>query len=256
MKYLFNTNFKKTYKSGALFLDFDGTLSPIVRNPVRARLAPGMKPLLKHFAQHRRWCVVIVSGRELKFIQKKVDLKNVLYVGNHGYEIKIPKVKRWVHPGAKKTHPIIARLCRTLKNNLKHIPGVFIENKGWSGSVHIRRADPRREPDVKKIMAATIRSDLEKKRIKTTTGKKVFEIRPPGHWNKGQAVKYLLKKFKGVEFPVYVGDDKTDEDAFKVIPSRGYSIRVGHARGSNATHYIRNVREMKKLLELFKGLMA
>lgn len=231
---------------GILLLDFDGTLSPIVKDPAKARLLPGIKAPLKKLAAHAAWIVGIVSGREIKFLKKQVKIPRIIFVGNHGFEIKMPGKKIIVHPAAKKAQKHMTMIHNELKKKLRHLKGVIVENKKWSISIHTRQASKRDEALAIKIS----KSILKAKPIAVTLGKKVLEVRPRAKWNKGEAVKFLLKRIKKKGFPIYIGDDKTDEDAFRVLKTKGLTIRVGEKRKSAAQHTIRSVHHMPQLLKV------
>lgn len=217
-----------------LFLDYDGTLTPIVNNPRRASLSSGRRRILKKLAAGRDIELAIVSGRSLKDVKAKVKIPGIHYVGNHGFEID-----KWTHPQARLAKESIAKIIKALKKKTSKIKGIIFEDKGYTASIHYRMVPA-------KLHGQKMKSDLDilfevfketthpfviHKKIQVTYGKKVFEIRPPVLWNKGDAIKKLLSKNN---FPIYIGDDVTDEDAFKAIGKDGLAICVGERKNTAA----------------------
>jgi len=112
-----------------LFLDYDGTLTPITKKPDLAVLSKKRRSILKKLAESSQIKVAIVSGRKLSDVKKLVGLNNLLYAGNHGFEIKGPGINV-IHPKAKKIKPVLKKISALLKKRLKNIEGAIIENKG------------------------------------------------------------------------------------------------------------------------------
>lgn len=221
-----------------LLLDYDGTLTPIVDFPENAKISNKRRDLLKKISQ--KVPIAIVSGRDIKSLKKFLKLPNIYYVGNHGFEIEYMG-KKTINPAAKKFAPTLAKLTRALNKALKSFAGCRIENKKWSGSAHFRGIKPTQVKKFKKIFWQTVKPFTK---VKITEGKKVFELRPPVNWHKGKAVKWLLKKFKGYQ-AIYIGDDTTDEDAFKVVKN---SCRVGRTKKTAAKHFLKDVDEVYQFM--------
>lgn len=233
----------------ALLLDFDGTLAPIVRRPHLARLSSGLKRKLTDLQADRRWTLGVVSGRDLPTVKKKVGIPGLIYAGNHGFEILLPGRPLVVHPAARRARPTIALICRTMRARLRGIPGALVENKIYSASLHTRTLSAGNERRAAAIAHDVLAPYVRERRIRVTEGKKVVEIRPPAKWNKGEAVKYVLKNVPAAGYPVYVGDDRTDEDAFAALKSRGLGIRVGRGGRTMAAVSIANVTAMAGLID-------
>ncbi len=231
-----------------LFLDYDGTLTPIVKRPELAVLSKKRRSVLKRLNKSSQVKIAIVSGRKLSDVKKLIGLDNLLYAGNHGFEIKGPGVNV-VHPQAKKIKPVLKKISALLKKRLKNIKGTIIENKGLSLSLHYRLVKPK---DLKKLELLFKKTVAPfKKQTKITYGKKIFEVRPKINWHKGKAVLFLLKKLvKSKKItPVYIGDDLTDEDAFKALHKKGLTIRVGKSKGSQAKKFLKDVNAVYQFLE-------
>ena len=227
-----------------ILLDYDGTLTPIVKKPHLAKLTTARRRFLKKLARHKKIVLGIVSGRSLVDVKSKVKVPGIYYSGNHGFEIEGPKLKH-LHPQAQKIKPLLKKIARQLKAKLKKVKGIIVENKGLSLSVHYRLASKTGEAKARQLLLKTLQPYLKRNQIKLTRGKKVFEIRPPFNWHKGKAVLWILKTLKIKNaIPFYLGDDETDEDAFLALKNQGITIRVGKRRGSAAKFTFNNVDQV------------
>jgi len=239
-----------------LFLDFDGTLTPIRRDPRKVRLGKLMHHTLKKVADKSNISVAIVSGRGLGDIKRMISLKNVIYVGNHGLEATGPNLD-FILPSAVKTKKTIKTVGQKLREKLRKFKGVVIEDKTLTLSVHYRMAEKRDVNSVIQIIENITKPYRKKRQIKVTEGKKVREIRPPATWDKGLAVKKLLelekKRLKKKIVPICMGDDKTDEDIFKLFKRRGYTVKITKKpdKTSLANYYLRNIDEVRNFLKVF-----
>lgn len=228
-----------------LLLDYDGTLTPIKDHPKLARLSPARKLFLRRLARRPGIKMALISGRELADLKKQAGLPGLIYAGNHGFEIEAGG-RRWVHPAAKKFVRQLPALKARLERELRR-PGVFIEDKGLSLSVHYRRLPAGQLPAFKKLFARAVRPWRGLANV--TRGKKVFELRPPVAWDKGKAVQWLIKNLKLKAYhPVYIGDDRTDEDAFRALRGRGLTYRVGRPAATAAHFHLKNVAAVYRLL--------
>ena len=231
-------------------LDYDGTLAPIRQQPKLALLSPRRKAFLRRLASQPGIKLAIISGRKLADIKKLVGLRNIIYVGNHGLEIEAGG-RRWIHPAAKKFSPILKKIGTALSKRLR-FPGLRIEDKGLTLSVHYRSIPRGNLARLKKDFREAV--EAWKNKIRVTRGKMVFEIRPPVKWGKGKAVKWLVKKLKlGGYFPVYFGDDRTDEDAFRSLRRKGLTFRVGPAEKTLARERLRDVAAVYRFLLYFSA---
>ncbi len=257
MRYIFNDLEKiKIDLEGKylfLFLDCDGTLTPIVDTPDKAVISQETKKLLDSLAQKKNCRVAIISGRALVDIKERVGLKNIIYSGNHGFEIEGPKIKyELVLPvGYKK---ILQRIKVKLKEKLSGIKGAFVEDKNLSLALHFRLVDKEQRASVKTIFHETTIVYLVKNKIRIKPGKKVLEVRPPLPWDKGKVVLWLLARQEALLksqkiIPIYIGDDLTDEDAFKALKNRGLTIFVGNTDSSQAKYYVKDVKEVHDFLK-------
>jgi trehalose-phosphatase len=229
----------------AVFLDYDGTLVPIRGRPELARLTVERRDELALLG--KELFVGIVSGRPLAQLRRMVGLPGLVYVGNHGLEIWASG-RTWVHPEAARAKRKIARAVSAIKSGACDFPGIFVENKGLTASVHFRQVPARHHAPLRAIVADEVRRSRGD--LVLSRGKKVFEIRPNIPWDKGRGVLELLRRPRGLRafFPVYIGDDQTDEDAFRALRDRGMTIRVGPGRKTLAGHRLPGVDDVWKFL--------
>lgn len=243
MKRLQNINIDK--KRGVfLFLDFDGTLSQIVSHPKDAVIRPDAKKWLKKLLKRRNVRIAIVTGRSLPDIRRRIRLPGLYYVANHGMEV-FYKDRFLLKKGRQFERPLKC-FGDEMISTLAHIPGIFIEEKGLSIAVHFRRVERKYHGLVKKVVHEVAEPIVKKYDLELTKGKMVLELRPAAVWNKGSAVKWLWKKIAPAYFPVYVGDDVTDEDAFKALKNHGLTIRIGKKVESYAEYYTNSIKTFIK----------
>jgi len=239
-----------------LFLDYDGTLAPIVRVPDNAVIPNATKELLRQLSKTPDCKVAIVSGRSLKDVSRRVGLKDVVYVGNHGFQVKGPKI-RFKSPLLFRYRRKLKEIKAELKKSISAIKGVLIEDKGFSLSVHYRPVDKKDIPKVETgFYGATFLYEFDNS-VRINSGKMILEVLPPLNWDKGKAVQWLLsnrpfvkrnKKMKTL--PIYIGDDTTDEDAFKWLKDKGLTIFVGKPKKTKARFYLKDTSEVAEFLDL------
>lgn len=242
-----------------LFLDYDGTLAPIVEDPAAAQMGPAMQHVLTALAQHPRYRLSIVSGRALADLRTRVGGKGLYLAGNHGLEIEGPGIC-YQHSEVWRLRPELDALAQAMKGDLEAIPGAWVEDKGLTLSVHFRRVPAASVPEVKARLIKRASPGIDAGRFVLRTGKAVLEIRPRVQWSKGEAVSWILEQIR-LERPVanvlalYLGDDDTDEDAFRVLASAGVGIVVGNDRhGSAAHYYVESTEEVEQLLTVLSTL--
>ncbi len=262
-----NSIVSKINKAGLvfLFLDYDGTLTPIVSTPDKAVMNDDIRKLLVLLSHNKKFKIAVISGRSLEDVKSKVSIDGIFYAGNHGLEIQGGGLD-YLHQGCKNVRSRLKAIEHKLKTKLAHIKGIIAEDKGFSLSLHYRMADEKYIFQIKQIVNEVCNPYIEKEQIKLTQGKKVFEVRPPVDWGKGQALS-LLREFceddydyednyyDGYDdditdnFTIYIGDDRTDEDAFKVLThTEDISVLVGHNKASYAKFFLNNVDEVREFL--------
>ena len=226
----------------ALFLDYDGTLTPIAPTPDLATMDEAQRLRLRAVAA--RHPVAIVTGRGMADIRAMVKLPTLHYAANHGFEIVGPNVAFEVDPALRRTFETVGA---DLQQRVARIPGIAFESKGYSVAVHYRLTPDEHIPAIEAAVDAVI---AQAEGVRKGTGKRVLEIRPALDWHKGAAVAWLLDRF-GVSLPIYIGDDRTDEDAFSVVRARGgIGIFVGDPiEPTAATHRVPDVDAVSRLLD-------
>jgi trehalose-phosphatase len=219
----------------SLFLDFDGTLVPIMANPMEPQLDPDAVQTLKLLSCQEFLATTIISGRAVEDLYGRIRLENLIYAGNHGLEI-FGRDLGFVEPRAWSRREQLQGLCGELGAHLRHIPGVLVEHKGLTASVHYRRAAGE---EVAKIQAAVYAAVAPYGGLfRVNPGRKVLEIVPRTDWHKGAAVHWINSHL--AETPaltIYLGDDTTDEDAFSVLPD-SITIKVGLAAATCARYQL------------------
>jgi trehalose 6-phosphate phosphatase len=248
-----------------LFLtDFDGTLTPIVEKPEDAVLTDASRKMLQALAHQKTVTVGIISGRALADLKEKVNLSGMIYAGNHGLEIEGPGLF-YINPLAEEIKPFFRIIRKMLDLTLGSIKGVLFEDKGLSLSVHYRQVEEEKARHLQDVVERAANAPGARNIFRLTSGKKVYEIRPAVNWDKGKAIRLLMKRFgKGGRqsglLPIYLGDDLTDEDGFKMIEKYGNGITVYIGEdyyNSAARYYLRSPDEVTlfiiKFLEQAKG---
>ncbi|HSJ07432.1 MAG TPA: trehalose-phosphatase [Longimicrobiales bacterium] len=208
-------------------LDFDGTLAPIVPLPQDAVLPPATRPVLERLAARPDTQVALVSGRGLADLVERVGMPGLFYAGNHGLEIEGPGVHR-VHAEAAAARQRLSRLARRLHDEVGGVEGAIVEDKGLTLSVHYRRVAG--EAGARRVRAAAHACCEGEAGLRVTDGKMVVEIRPDVDWHKGRALRFLRETLTaeyGDTPALFIGDDTTDEDAFRELGAGGWGILVG-----------------------------
>jgi trehalose-phosphatase len=208
-------------------VDYDGTLTPIAPSPDEAVLSAPARVALLQLAQRPDTDLAVISGRALEDLRPRIGVPDIYYAGNHGLEIEGPGLQE-VHQEANGARPRIAACADMLRSGLAGEPGAILEDKGLTLSVHYRQVtDPGAEERIRTLVRHAC-ANLTGLRI--TEGKKVFEVRPDVEWDKGRALRFLLEVLDAASAtatPVlFIGDDRTDEDAFRALRGRGDGIIV------------------------------
>jgi trehalose-phosphatase len=230
----------------AVFLDFDGTLSPIVDDPGAAEISADMGAAIAAVAE--RHTVAIVSGRDRPDVQARIGLDHLFYAGSHGLDIAGPG-RAHVLPEAEALLDDLARAEAILHARLDFLPGALVEHKRLSVAAHYRGVAPS---DLETVVRAVEEALEDCPRLRVHQGKKVFDLQPDVAWDKGRAVEWLMDVLD-VDFDrhlvLYIGDDLTDEDAFRVIADAGVCVRVGPEVASTLAEYrLSGPAEVQQLL--------
>jgi trehalose-phosphatase len=233
-----------------LFLDFDGTLAPIVSHPSMALLPEETRHILAAL-RNKEWCsVCILSGRNLSDLVGRIGIDGITYGGNHGAHLTGPSVDFQAQlPGIRDLMRTVASDFRALPLS---VPGIILENKGESLSVHYRNAPEAEIPSIRDALAEVVGPYVSDGLVKAREGKMVLEV-TARVWDKGKAVLWLVDQMKssGSRFdlaPIYIGDDTTDEDAFDALGGKGVTVVVGNRPVSGARFYLDDTRDVRRFL--------
>ncbi|MCU0589229.1 MAG: trehalose-phosphatase [Syntrophobacteraceae bacterium] len=231
----------------AVFLDYDGTLTPIVETPDQAVMAEDMREAVMELSSH---CPVgIISGRDLEDVQDKVGIRSIVYAGSHGFDITGPKGLQVEHTVGEEFLPALDRAEQSLFRSLGSIEGLIVERKKFAIAIHYRRVDPAGVERVEAVVDEVAASHPE---LRKSYGKKIFELQPRMDWHKGKALLSLLGALKLDRpdvLPFYIGDDVTDEDAFRALEGRGIGIVVRDLPYETAAAYsLRDPGEVRGFL--------
>jgi trehalose 6-phosphate phosphatase len=185
-------------------------------------------------------------------IRSFIGLDSLIYAGSHGFRISGPDGLYMTQEKAVDLLPGLDRMEKELVNSLeKEIPGVSIERKHFAIAIHYRNAPPGSSVTVNEYADRLIARNRD---FKKGRGKKIVEIKPSLDWHKGKAVEWIMERL-GLSFPdeylpMYIGDDITDEDAFRTLADNGIGILVGsHSQLSAARYHLRDVDEVGKFLD-------
>jgi trehalose-phosphatase len=223
----------------ALFcaLDYDGTLAPIAPTPDAAVPYPGTATLLHGLGAAARIRVAIVSGRAIADVRRFLDLDGAFYIGIHGLEVRRPGGPVTDSTAGRRARAILPQLVARLRSEVGDRPGLLIEEKGAAVALHYRLAaavDAQHGRDVITRLAEGLRAAGEP--LDLLSGHEVVEVRPAGV-DKGRTLCELLASDAPEALPLYIGDDRTDEDAFRALPPEAVTIRVGPAETETAAQY-------------------
>lgn len=202
-----------------VMLDVDGTLSPIASRPQDALVPAETRRAVAALATRSGVQVVLVSGRAAHDARRIVSVANVWVIGNHGYEVLSPEGEEIANPDMLIHRETVGQAARRLATQVAPVNGVIFEDKGWTLSIHYRLADPAVLPRLR----ATVEAIAHPLGLHVTEGKMVLEVRPPARVDKGTAVVALALRLGGLSENgacVFLGDDRTDEDAFRALRLR------------------------------------
>ena len=199
----------------AVFLDYDGTLTPIVDDPDDALLSDGMRSAITDLASTT--LVAIVSGRDLEDVRDKVAIEGLAYAGSHGFDIR--------HPDGSSEQLAVDALEaldaaeHDLEDRVAEVPGARVERKRFAIAVHDRAVDDEQQRQRLADIVAEVGEAHDG--LRSTGGKRIHELRPDIDWDKGRAIEMLLAELDAEDrIPIYVGDDLTDEDGFRAVVAR------------------------------------
>jgi len=236
-----------------LMLDFDGTISPFAKTPEAAVVSRSARASLNEL---RRYIpIVIVSGRPLSVVRKKMGIAGLAYIGSHGIEMQLGSRRSVMSVPARCMHDIAA--VRVISTEIaRKYKGVIIENKRWALSAHFRALSHSERRAFRAKLLKHTAPVVRRNRINVTVHDVALEFRPDIPWNKGTAARRALRLIgKGIPAtPIYIGDEPSDEDVFRALP-HGIMIRVGRSGGSAARYRFRTRTEVDRFLQRFLKLI-
>ena len=238
-----------------MLLDYDGTLTPIVNQPDMAVLPTDTRKALLELCQREKYIVGIISARSLEDIISRVGIDQLMYLGNHGLEMRGPGLD-FVHPEATQLEGSVNQVYETLQQGVAEMAGVLIEHKGLTLTVHYRSTPEELVHQVKESVEAVVRPFLESGALIISPAKKALEIRPDIAWDKGKAISRIQEAFPQASLTVFFGDDLPDEAGFTVVQdSGGLGVFVGPAREPTVALYqVDSPREVAETLRLMAQL--
>ncbi len=232
-----------------LFLDYDGTLTPIAAHPSKAKLRKTMREALARCAGRRDTEVSIVSGRAMADIRKMVGDPDLIYAANHGLEVEGPSIESFRHQDLihyeGRSRDLLVGLEKIARD------GAWTEAKGPTLTFHVRPVPESK----RKALLEKARVVMANHGYQAREAHAALEARPPIGWDKGRAVLHILRECYGPAWServrvIYVGDDQTDEDAFRFLSGLAMTFRVGSAETPTAAqHRLPNVDAVRRLLE-------
>jgi trehalose 6-phosphate phosphatase len=212
----------------AVFLDYDGTLTPIVDRPEDALISDRMRDAVRRLAS--RFPVGVVSGRDRRVVQELMGVDDLIVAGSHGFDIWSPSGGAIARQEGGEFKGLLEEVRRRLAEELAPIDGALVEPKSNSVAAHYRLVSEGERHRVGEVVQQLL--DEHPGELKVTPGKMVYEIQPNIDWDKGKAVLHVLRSL-GLDredvVPIYLGDDITDEDAFEALAGRGIGVFVGRA---------------------------
>ena len=200
-----------------VFLDYDGTLTPIVEASDAAVLAAPMRAAIARLARHAP--VAVVSGRAREKVREFVAVENLYYAGSHGFDIDGPGGLR--HSVSAEIIPVLAAARDALRRSLAHVAGASVEDNRFAVSVHWRNVADAERPAVSAVVDAMLREAPFAGALKRSEGKCVYELKPNVRWDKGEAVLYLLELLRRA----------LDLDSAQSVEGDGREDQTAGARG-------------------------
>jgi len=236
-------------------LDFDGTLAPLNNDPEAVEISAEMKKRVKNLAL--RCHVAIMTGRDLDDIRERVGLEELFYSGSHGFEIAGPRESGLFFEAGKEFLPVLNKAEELLPGIIGDIPGVLIQRKRFSISIHYRMVERER---IRELIEKAGRAVKSIGGLVARNDKKALEILPGMTWNKGSALLWILEAAGMTDqdsFAISMGDDVTDEDMYKAVKGRGAGIIVTGTEphlSSFADYRLGSIAEAGRFIEILERI--
>ncbi|MEL6758796.1 MAG: bifunctional alpha,alpha-trehalose-phosphate synthase (UDP-forming)/trehalose-phosphatase [Myxococcota bacterium] len=234
----------RTADRALLVLDYDGTLMELHDEPERAAPTEKLRRLLRSLASLATVDVVVSSGRDPETLERWLGELPLMLIGEHGLRWRLDDEWQDLFSGLETSWMDSTR--DVLEDYTSRLPGSFVETKNATLVWHYRKSLPGFGEWLARDVAAHLREVMANAPVEILRGHKIVEIRPQGI-GKGAALRRLLSEREPYDIVVVVGDDRTDEDMFEVIPSIGVSIKVGRDPTA-AMHRLANPKAVRTLL--------
>jgi len=232
-----------------LMADYDGTLVPIRERPEFALPGLCLLKMLRRLAAKSRVVLAVISGRDTNDIKKMIPVEGIYLAGCHGAEILYPGGEKYTAVDEKKLTPVLEVVANLAWNCISGQEGFLVEKKRAAVALHFRLADQITASKIVADFTAMVRPLAIKHRLEFIAGKKVIEVRPRGV-NKGEAVWHLMN-LHPTFFPLYFGDDTTDEDAFRAVKESGLPVLVSeHRKNTAASRRLRGPHDVLKFIQI------
>lgn len=231
-----------------LLLDYDCTLTRVTPALDQAALPASIRSVLRALSRHPRMTVGVISERPLAELRRRVGLRNLIYIGNHGREMwQVGRQTRVIVP--RSIQETVACIRSKLVSVVADIPGAFVEDKGLSVRLHYRLGSTELESRLMGRFACEILPLARSPELTVLYGRKVIELCPKLNWIKRSAALWLMKDIpRWSILPIYISDDHTDGGALGVLVD-GITIRVGAHAGSQAHYHVRDAGELMAFLQ-------
>lgn len=237
-----------------LFLDFDGTLIPFEKRPHDVFCPSDVTTTLTSLIHHPKFTIFIVTGRTLQDIKELLPLEGLSFVTLHGMEIELANGKKFFWNQAKNIYTILRKVKEETEKKVPKESGLYIEDKTFSLAFHYRLLQKEKTQKTLETIQKIWKNIDESDMLQAIHGEKVIELRPRG-WDKGKAVGLLLENIPSTMdiLPIYIGDDTTDEDAFKQLKDTGITVYVQNkSKKSTAAQY--QVKDPNEVLEFLQSI--
>lgn len=252
---------KKLLESNSivLFLDYDGTLVSFKDRPTEVNTPKKIKKIIRQLIKNPKIIVIIVTGRSLHDIKKLLHIKGLSFIALHGLQIETLGGFKYSWEQANQARLLVKSIKEHLQKEFKTEKGVIIEDKELTIVLHYRLLPVHKRQNVLNKFKKIVSYTDTKKIFEIIKGEKVIEARPKG-WNKGKAIElFLAKHMKKKNFlSIYIGDDITDEDAFKYLGGKGISIYVSNQskRRTAAQYWVNDPDEVFFFLQFVSQFIS
>ncbi len=230
----------------AIFLDFDGTLAPLVDDPLEATLPQATRALLEEMVRLPDVSLTLISGRQIEDLRERAAIEpaaQVIFAGCHGMEIAWPGLT-FREPCAESLSGLLRELTAALSGDLERFRGAVVEYKELCAAVHFRLTPERQRDELEEVVRR--RLALMDDQFMVRRGSQSLEILPRAGWNKGRAAAWILEDYPGW-LAICAGDDSSDEDLFEALGD-SISVHVGFAPSSAARYHVARTDDLRAFL--------